>query len=67
MRKKYKSLIYKQSFDKLLEVKKVNPRELYCTTHCLDCEGTGEFVLMDNTVEKCVACKGSGKVYVSLL
>lgn len=60
--------IYKQSYDGkvmdlILEDNVVDP---FAVIHCFDCGGSGIFEIDAHHHQDCVACKGSGKDYVSM-
>jgi len=38
----------------------------YQVRPCGDCNGTGIFLLPDNTEHKCNTCKGSGRIYFNV-
>lgn len=38
----------------------------YQVRPCPDCDGTGLFLMPDDTKEKCNTCKGKGKLYLNV-
>jgi len=41
-------------------------RRGFTRIECLECEGTGVFVITDFDYQECVSCKGTGEVVVSI-
>jgi DnaJ-class molecular chaperone len=39
----------------------------YIKVDCHTCNGTGEFLITDTDKQECVKCRGTGKVWVSLI
>jgi len=62
------SIIYKQSFEKPyipyanLEIKE----DGYSKIACIDCRKTGVYKLPNGDTQKCIECKGSGYIWISL-
>lgn len=61
-----KAYIFKQTYDEYEEIE-VSPEEVFCTLPCPDCLGEGTFWITDEDHQVCVACRGAGSIYVSLM
>ena len=61
--------IYKQTYGNRIFIKKLNKDDLafgFTKIPCLDCNGTGLFLMPDDSQEVCVACKGIGWNWATL-
>lgn len=62
--------VYKQAFDDpcllLPEIEVADFSSPFADIDCLECDGTGTFVITEDDSFTCVVCRGTGKVNVSL-
>lgn len=63
------ALIYQQTYDRCVCAMEITEEDVlrgFAKRTCEDCQGTGIYLLPDDDTEPCVACKGTGKRWVSL-
>ena len=64
-----KAMIYKQTFDNPVDELDVSVEDIesgFAKIGCPDCDGTGIFLMPDDTGEMCVMCKGTGYLYANV-
>lgn len=59
-------VVYKQTYRRVQAIRWVSSKALFTKIKCQDCEGTGLFILPDDSKWPCVCCKGIGRLEVSL-